>query len=117
MADREPQFSKADAVLVLTAALLGLAAASAFGAYQAVNGDDGALRDFAVNVAWPGVQLRAEFHPTCLRFPRPQARVSSDFAPASRACPEQVPSQRSGAEPNTLACGRMDGHQNRDRRF
>ena len=59
MADRGPQLSKADAVLVLTAALLGLAAASAFGAYQAVNGDGGALRDFAVNVAWPGVLIFA----------------------------------------------------------
>ncbi len=59
MNDRKPQLSWADAVLILTAALLGLAAASAFGAYQAVNGDDGALLDFAANVAWPGVLIVA----------------------------------------------------------
>lgn len=54
MADREPQLSWADVVLIVAAALLGLAAASAFGAYQAVNGDNSALRDFAVNLVWPG---------------------------------------------------------------
>ena len=54
MAAHEPRLSKANAVLILSAALLGLAAASAFGAYQAVNGDDSALRDFAVNLVWPG---------------------------------------------------------------
>jgi hypothetical protein len=59
MADREPQLTRADAVLILSAAILGLAAASAFGAFQAVNGDDGALRDFAVNLVWPGVLIFA----------------------------------------------------------
>ncbi len=59
MTDREPQLSKADVILILSAALLGLAAAAAFGAYRAVNGDDGALRDFAVNIAWPGVLIFA----------------------------------------------------------
>ncbi len=54
MHDRKPQLSRADAVLILTAALLGLAAASAFGAFQAVNGDDSAMRDFAVHLVWPG---------------------------------------------------------------
>ena len=59
MTARGPQLKKADIVLIVAAALLGLAAAAAFGAYRAVNGDDGALRDFAVNVAWPGVLIFA----------------------------------------------------------
>ena len=59
MSGHRPLITKADALLLIAAALLGLAAASAFGAYQAVNGDDGAFRDFVVNLAWPGVLIFA----------------------------------------------------------
>lgn len=59
MTNRGPLLTKADAVLVLVAALLGLSAASVFGAYQAVNGDNGALRDFVTNLAWPGALIFA----------------------------------------------------------
>lgn len=51
--------SRTDAILILLAALLGLAAAAAFGAYRAVNGDGSALRDFTTNLAWPGVLIFA----------------------------------------------------------
>ncbi len=57
MTERDPLISKADLVLLLAAAVLGAAATSAFGAYQAVNGDEGAARDFFANVAWPGVLI------------------------------------------------------------
>lgn len=59
MGDRGPLFSKPDVILVFVAALLGLAAASAFGAYQAVNGDASPLRDFMTNLIWPGALIFA----------------------------------------------------------
>jgi hypothetical protein len=57
MAERDPLLSKANVALVGAAIVLGAGATSAFGAYQAVNGDEGALRDFVANVAWPGVLI------------------------------------------------------------
>jgi len=44
---------------VLWALVLGLGAASAFAAYQAVNGDESPARDFAVNLEWPGILIVA----------------------------------------------------------
>ncbi len=58
MASRSP-LNKADLLLLFWSVLLGLAAASAFSAYRAANGDDSAVRDFATNLAWPGVLIFA----------------------------------------------------------
>ncbi len=51
--------TKANITLLISAVLLGLGAASSFAAYQAVNGDGSAMRDFAVNLGWPGVLIFA----------------------------------------------------------
>ena len=51
--------SRANAALAFWAVLLGLGAASAFAAYRAVNGDGSPMRDFAVNLGWPGILILA----------------------------------------------------------
>ena len=49
--------SRANVTLLISAVLLGLGAASSFAAYRAVNGDG--MRDFAVNLGWPGILILA----------------------------------------------------------
>ena len=51
--------TKANAILLFWSIALGLGAASAFGAYQAVNGDGSAFTDFIENLAWPGILILA----------------------------------------------------------
>ncbi len=51
--------TKANVTLLISAVLLGLGAASSFAAYQAVNGDGSPMRDFAVNLGWPGILILA----------------------------------------------------------
>lgn len=51
--------SKANVALLISAILLGLGAASSFAAYQAVNGEGSPMRDFAVNLGWPGMLILA----------------------------------------------------------
>ena len=51
--------SRANVALLISAVLLGLAAASSFAAYQAVNGNGSPMRDFAVNLGWPGILILA----------------------------------------------------------
>ena len=51
--------SRANVALLISALLLGLGAASSFAAYRAVNGDGSPLRDFAVNLGWPGILILA----------------------------------------------------------
>ncbi|MCH7629800.1 MAG: hypothetical protein IH997_13995 [Proteobacteria bacterium] len=51
--------TRANVLLLISAILLGLGAASSFAAYQAVNGDGSPVRDFAVNLGWPGILILA----------------------------------------------------------
>ncbi len=49
--------NKANLLLLFWSVVLGVAAAAAFSAFRAANGDDSAVRDFAANMAWPGVLI------------------------------------------------------------
>jgi len=51
--------SKANALLLFWALAIGLGAASAFGAYQAVNSDGSAAADFLESLIWPGALIVA----------------------------------------------------------
>ncbi len=56
MSSRSP-LNKADLLLLFWSVVLGFAAASAFSAFRAANGDDTVVRDFVENLAWPGVLI------------------------------------------------------------
>lgn len=56
MASQSP-LNKANLLLLFWSVVLGLAAAAAFSAFRATNGDDTAVSDFVANMVWPGVLI------------------------------------------------------------
>ena len=63
MAERRRFLSREDLLLLFWSAVLGLAAAAAFGAFRAVSAEDedvgGRLTAFGMNLLWPGVLIFA----------------------------------------------------------